>query len=512
MGIVFTQTFSDNFTRANELPLNPSNWTNANIGVPGSQLGVVNNSCVADPIVGIGYELYTGTPIGPDQYVEVTISTFNANSTTSIVEPVVRGSSNNASGGYSLFLGGFGNGTGDLIVFSGDTVMFQDTITPQVGDKLKISAIGDNISAFYNEVLVFSFIDATFPTGLPGLIVGWGSSQTDTSVSFAGSGTVGVSSPQVLNLGDIRSEAQVYLMNTSADSSSFSWTVAELNSYINEGVFYTQQVTQWFEEFENIVCTASVSNYEGSTNVYQYYRVTWDRVFLPQTNEYELDRDDPSWRAAPPNNPFRFYFPQMAQTFEIVPYPTPPQNGFQYAPFSQELGVVAEFLEPDGLTADLTYQFNQELGIVIGVADTNGAIIIFRPDKVVDPFTLESAELGELQMYSTDELNIGAAMKRIPDTMTKDTDIPQLPVHCHFGLVMYAVMKAFLREGEFQDVQLAQQWFMAYGDWMESALENKARWWPTRVKSMEPFEEGSLFAKALNAIGYPLQINLKPSY
>lgn len=316
-----------------------------------------------------------------------------------------------------------------------------------------------------------------------------------------------------LTLADLRDQTEVYLMNTSTDVNSLSWSVAEINGYLNEAVFYSQQVTKWFQEFENIVCTALVSTYTAPDKVYQFSRLTWDAVFLPQTNEYELDRDDPSWRSAPPSqNPFRFYFPNMSQNYEIVPFPTPALDGYQYAPFSQEIGVVAEFLNADGVTADTSYDFNQEVGIIIGVADTNRAINIFRPDTVANPFTTTSAELGELQIYSTDELNIGAAFVRIPDTMTADTDIPQLPVQCHLGLVFYALMKCFLREGEFQDVKLASQWFQAYGDWMESVLENKASWWPTRVVSLEPFEEGSFFSKALQAVGYPSQINLQPSY
>lgn len=300
-------------------------------------------------------------------------------------------------------------------------------------------------------------------------------------------------------------------MNTSTDVNSLSWSIPELNTYINEAVFYTQQVTQWFQEFDNIVLSSGVSPYTASSKVYQFLRMTFDGVFLAQTNEYELDRDDPSWRAAPPNNPFRFYFPQMSQNFQIAPYPTPSQNGYQYTA-SQETGVVAKFTTADGVTADTGYTFNQEFGIVIGVADMNRAIILFQPDKIANPFTTASADLGELVLYNTDELNLGMAFVRIPDTLVLDTDTPQLPVHCHFGLVFYTLMKCFVREGEFQDLQLAGAWFQAYGDWMESVLENKARWWPTRVRSMEPFEEGSLFSKALNAIGLPNQLDLKPSY
>ncbi len=314
-----------------------------------------------------------------------------------------------------------------------------------------------------------------------------------------------------LNLGTIRSQVETFLMTTSTDVNSLSWSISEINGYVNEAVFYTNQVTGWFEEFDNIVLSSGVTPYNAPATVYQFKRLTFDRNFLPQTNEYELDKNDPSWRAAPLNNPFRFYFPQMKQQYQIAPYPTPSQNGYQYTA-SQETGAVAQFLNADGVTPDTSYTFSQETGIVIGVADTNGAIIRFQPDKIANPFTTVSGELGELVIYNTDELNIGMAFSRIPDTMVLDTDTPQLPVHCHFGLVFYALMKCFAREGEFQDVQLAGQWFQAYADWMESVLENKARWWPTRVRSMEPFEEGSLFSKALNAVGYPLQLDLKPSY
>lgn len=326
-----------------------------------------------------------------------------------------------------------------------------------------------------------------------------------------------------MNLGAIRNQAEIFLMNTSTDPNSLSWSVSELNGYINEAVLYTQQVTQWHEDFDNIVCTASVGTYTAPPEVYQTIRLTWDRDFLPQTNQYELDRDDPSWRQGIANgivnNPYRFYFPQMNQQYQIASYPVPSQNGFNYAPFSQETGAVAQFLNVDGVTVDTSYTFSQETGIIIGVADTNGAIIMFEPDYGTNPFPLPqlgqvavSSDVGELIGYSTDELNIGLAFVKIPDTLVLDTDTPQLPVQSHYGLVFYTLMKCFFREGEFQDLDLASAWFQAYGDWMEAVLENKARRWSTRVRSMEPFEPGSLFAQRMNAIGFPLQLDLKPSY
>lgn len=313
-----------------------------------------------------------------------------------------------------------------------------------------------------------------------------------------------------MNLGTIRSECETFLLNTSTDVNSLSWSVAELNSYINEAVFYTQQVTEYFEDMANLVCTASVSTYTAPANAYQIKRVTWDRDFLPETNLYELDRDDPSWRMASVNNPFRFYFAQFEQNYQMVPYPTPSLSGFVYSPFTSEFGVVAEVT--DGGAPDTHWSFNQETGIVIGLQDTNGAIIRFQADVIANPFTTVSRDLGELQFYSTDELNLSIIYSPIPDTLVLDTDSPQLPEECHYACVFYALMRCFYREGEFQDIKMAQTWFSAYADWMESVLEVQKRRWPTRVKSFEPFEAGSLFAKRLNAIGYPMQLDLKPSY
>lgn len=311
-----------------------------------------------------------------------------------------------------------------------------------------------------------------------------------------------------MNLGAIRAEVEDYLLNTNTDTFSLSWSETELNAYINEAVFYTQQVTEYFQDTANIVCTSSVSTYTASNNVYSFYRMTWDRTFLPQTTQYELDRDDPSWRLASPNNPYRFYFPQFEQSYQIQPYPTPSQNGDQYIA-SSEFGCVSNFLnassQPDAV-------FTQEFGIMIGIDEPNAALVRFLPDYAQNPFTSASGDNGELIIYSTDSLNIGLYYVRIPDTLVNDTDTPQLPLECHYPCVFYALMRAFMREGEFQDIQAAQGWFAAYGDMMESVLEAEKRRWPTRVKSLEPYEEGSLFAKRLNSIGYPMQLDLKPSY
>lgn len=63
-----------------------------------------------------------------------------------------------------------------------------------------------------------------------------------------------------------------------------------------------------------------------------------------------------------------------------------------YDAASQELGAVAQILNDSGLP-DTTYTFSQETGIVIGLSDTNGAIITFRPDPVADPSNTTNAAI-----------------------------------------------------------------------------------------------------------------------
>lgn len=48
--------------------------------------------------------------------------------------------------------------------------------------------------------------------------------------------------PLSMNLGIIRSEVQTFLMNTSTDAASLTWTPSILNAYINEAALYTQQI------------------------------------------------------------------------------------------------------------------------------------------------------------------------------------------------------------------------------------------------------------------------------
>ena len=167
---------------------------------------------------------------------------------------------------------------------------------------------------------------------------------------------------------------------------------------------------------------------------------------------------------------------------------------------SGELGLVDEFTV-DGTTPDSTYMVGSELGVVTGLSDTNGALILFETDS--DNLSGTSPELGLVIDYETDEGNVSLIYAAQPDQLVNDTDIPQLPAFAQPAIVQYVVMRAFARDGEFQDLTLAQAWFAAFSDWMESTMDAHGKEWPTRVKSLEPYTTGNVFAARLRNVGPP---------
>jgi hypothetical protein len=154
-----------------------------------------------------------------------------------------------------------------------------------------------------------------------------------------------------LTRGQIRSEARGYLLNT--DSAQAGWTDAEINSYIDEGCFYIQQLTNSFQDIAIAESIASQADYSLPDNCYQIIRTAFDRQFLPQTTEYELDRDTSSaWRGDPTGTPCRFYLKQhnMASLYQI-----PRTSGPAYTA-SQETGELVQI--------DSTFSFSSEFGVV----------------------------------------------------------------------------------------------------------------------------------------------------
>lgn len=300
-----------------------------------------------------------------------------------------------------------------------------------------------------------------------------------------------------MNLGQIRSQVKTYLFSTSVDVNSLGWTDAELNQYINEAIFYIQQVSDFYMDTANETVVANQGSYDNLVNQDQFVRTTFDRCAIQQTNEYELDRDtNSSWRSTPAGQPRRFYLPQYNL---LTLYPTPFVAGESYS-FSSEFGITIEAL--NGAALDTATAFSAELGIEIGMTDNSACLISIKTDKQF-PFFASSPDFGTMIQFATDEKNLSIIYLAIPDTLASDTDIPQLPAYSHFGAVLYATMRALAKEGEFQDFNLANQWFVAFSDWMEATLSVRVKEWPTKVRSLEPYKAGNIFSERLRNVGVP---------
>jgi len=304
-----------------------------------------------------------------------------------------------------------------------------------------------------------------------------------------------------LTLAQIRNEVRGYLMNV--DSLQAGWSDTELNTYINEGVFYIQQIAEYFWDFGVAETILNQRDYAAPDNQYQFIRLTFSQEFLPQTTEYELDRDtNSSWRGNPTGTPARFY---MSQHNQVSLYPVPNANGPSYSA-SPETGEALYFTLADGVTRDSTFftPFSQETGCICQLGNNAGqSIIKFKADALN---RFNSPDYGIVVGYQNDLNNLGFMYLAMPDTMTDDAHIPQIQETGQPAIVYYTLMRCFARDGEFQDLELAGAWWQAFMDWMESALQVQAWEFPQRVKSAEPFQQGNILQGRLQAVGPPSQL------
>lgn len=294
-----------------------------------------------------------------------------------------------------------------------------------------------------------------------------------------------------LTRGQIRSEVRGYLLN--ADSAQAGWTDAEINSYIDEGCFYIQQLSNSYQDIAIVEAVASQGDYTLPDNCYQLIRTAFDRQFLPQTTEYELDRDTSSaWRGDPTGTPCRFYLKQfnVASLYQI-----PRTSGPAYT-MSQDLGEVAQI--------DSTFSFSSELGVVTQLVNTSGASVnLFKPDPLN---RFNNPDYGIVISYQDSTQNTEFMFVAQTDTMFDDAQFPQVQETFHPAAVYYSLMRCFLRDGEFQDLEMGQAWFQVFLDWMDSALTAGAKEFPTQVKSAEPYGIGNVLNGRLVAVGPPSQM------
>lgn len=174
MSLAFTQLSAYSFTRANANPLDPAFWTTCvpgpGDGPPFEPLAVVSNQCVCPTSVSnanTGGCLYIGTVLPNDCYAEMVVTTMSAHGFTGIglrsdITTFV---------GYEVFIGPGPLGGPVTIELantgpgSATAIDLTKTMVINPGDSIGIAAVGSNIYALVNRVIVLAGFDPQYTSG-----------------------------------------------------------------------------------------------------------------------------------------------------------------------------------------------------------------------------------------------------------------------------------------------------------------------------------------------------------
>jgi len=162
---VFTTLFSDSFQRANENPLNPTNWGTFGSSFGFTNLQILNNECELHSVNGNSGNICQAA-FPNDQWAEIKINHLGSSNSNAFV--YVRTDSGQTSG-YRLEIDGPADGTASAtiqVIVVGILALF--TLTNQVvniGDVFRLVAKGTTISAYQNGVLLGSATDSTTASG-----------------------------------------------------------------------------------------------------------------------------------------------------------------------------------------------------------------------------------------------------------------------------------------------------------------------------------------------------------
>lgn len=177
----FITTASDNFTRANENPLNPANWTEC---AEGAALQVISNQCTGQSDA-IGEEYYSGISFPDNQWAQITIAACD----NSFVGVFVRCQGTILLWYQALLEGTLGN-TCEIVLTVGETILSTFHGIVNVGDDLLIYAIGSEITVALNSVTIMQANDSTYANGSPGLLVSITAAASDFQAGVFGSAPI----------------------------------------------------------------------------------------------------------------------------------------------------------------------------------------------------------------------------------------------------------------------------------------------------------------------------------
>jgi hypothetical protein len=191
---------SDNFTRSNANPIG-GNWTNL---IAAQTAQILSNKVTSSTAGTPGDSYYSGRTWANDQWSQVTLGTITNGS---YAGAACRMSTSGAQTQYKIVLTG-GTGSSASFVFqkfvTGTyTALASGTIgTVSAGDTLTCTAIGTQISAYWNQVLLYTITDSGISSGSAGFemdavtstsnsaITAWaGGNFNQTTFPGAGTGT-----------------------------------------------------------------------------------------------------------------------------------------------------------------------------------------------------------------------------------------------------------------------------------------------------------------------------------
>jgi hypothetical protein len=163
---------SDSFNRANENPLNSTNWSD--ISILGGGLQIISDQCVPTQNSAQLAEFFN-TSAPNDQFSQATLAAIQSNSYVSLFCRYQGGSS---LAGYELKLRA---GSARIQFFEG-TSLGSVSDTTHVNDIYALAVVGTTLYAIKNGTSVLSVTDSTYSSGSTGLGLDSVSTVTDTAV------------------------------------------------------------------------------------------------------------------------------------------------------------------------------------------------------------------------------------------------------------------------------------------------------------------------------------------
>lgn len=167
-----TQLAVDTFTRANENPLNPADWSVLSAPTL-PPLQIISDLCV--PSVGAAEcaEYYSGVSLPSDQYAEMTVPVVNTGEPPLIVFARANFIFNDF---YFISVGSASVGSyeTDLILVTGSAEIILGSYFGAIhpGDVLRLGCTGNLIFVQLNGVTIISVVDQTLASGLAGIDLG----------------------------------------------------------------------------------------------------------------------------------------------------------------------------------------------------------------------------------------------------------------------------------------------------------------------------------------------------